>query len=118
MGQAKNRGNRDQRIAEAMRLQELTIEELRADLKLTPTAEYLGYAIHLEKTDEFLADYSDTAAMVRKVWAKTPELALPLQSFAKAVEISRECRGSVIVVLFDIGTQIVVSPITGLRAVK
>ncbi len=118
MGQAKQRGNRDRRVAEAMGLQELTIEELRADLGLAPTAQYLGYAVHLEKTDEFLAEYSDTAAMMRKVWAKTPELAQPFISFSKAVETSRECRGSIVVVMFDLGSQIGVYPVTGLRAAK
>lgn len=118
MGQAKNRGSRDQRIAAALGLREQTVDELRIDLDLPPTAEYLGYAIHLDKTDEFLADFSDNPVMVRKIWAKTPEMALTFQSLAMAVDTSRKCRDSVVVVLFDIGPHIAMFPITGLRLAK
>lgn len=118
MGQAKNRGNRDQRMAAAMGLRKGTVAELREELGLPEGAEYLGYAVHLEKSDEFLAEFSDTAVAVRKVWAKTPELALWFSSFSDAIDATRQCSGSVVVVMFDVGSQIVVSGITGVQVVK
>jgi len=118
MGQANRRGSRDQRIAEAMGLQRRSVSEIRTEYGLPESAALLGYAVHLEKQDEFLAEYSNMAAAVRKLWAKTPELALRFNSISEAIDVSRHCTGAIVVVMFDVGDQIVVFPITGLRSVS
>lgn len=112
MGEAKKRGTKDQRIAAAMGLRESSVAELRARLSLPDDAEYLGYAVHLEQRDEFLAEFSNTAEALKKVWAKTPELALRFDSISEAVETSNKCDGSIVVGMFDIGSQIYVFGIT------
>ncbi len=101
-----------------MGLKEWSVADLRNEFELPESSEYLGYAVHLEQTDEFLAEFSDTAIAIRRVWAKTPELALRFASLSRAVDASRACKGSVVVVMFDIGKQIAVFGITGLRVVK
>lgn len=117
MGQAKERGSRDQRAAEAMGLQQRSVSEIREEYGLPESAALLGYAVHLETQDEFLAEYSNTPLAVRKAWAKTPEMALRFQSIAEAIDVSRHCAGAIVVVMFDVGEQIVVFAITGLRSV-
>lgn len=111
MGDAKKRGTKDQRMAAAMRLNEGSIADVRAKLGLPDDAEYLGYAVHHEDRDEFLAKFSD-AAVTLKAWAKTPELALRFGSISEAVETSNKCDGSIVVGMFDIGSQIYVFGIT------
>lgn len=118
MGEAKRRGNRESRMAAAMGLRELSIDDLRSELGLEQSAKYLGYAVHLEKSDEFLSEIVNAQGMQRKTWAKTPEMALLFTSLASAVETSRKCRGSIVVVVFDLGTQIMVYQLTGLHPVR
>ncbi len=112
MGEAKKRGTKDQRTAAAMGLRESSVAELRAKLSLPSEAEYLGYAVHLEDRDEFLAEISDTEEMLKKIWAKTPELALRFDSISEAIDTSNKCAGSIVVGMFDVGSQIYVFGIT------
>lgn len=112
MGQAKNRGNREKRIAEAQGLREMSLENVKKEYGLAEDATFLGYAVHLLETDEFLADFIETPAMLRKAWAKTPELAKTYKRFDLAYDDSRKSRGSIVVGMFDTGTQIFVATIT------
>ncbi len=118
MGQAKKRGPRDQRIAQALGLKEVTLSELKKEYGLQESAEFLGYGVHIEKTDEFLAHFEDSGALVKKAWAKTPELALRFDSIADAHDASKACKGSIVVGMFDLGDQIFVATITGVRSVN
>ncbi len=117
MGQAKLRGTRDQRIAQALGLKEVPLSDLKKEYGLKEDAEFLGYGIHLEKSDEFLALFDTSGALEKKAWAKTPELALRFDSIADAHDTSKACRGSIVVGMFDIGEQIFVATITGIRSV-
>ncbi len=70
--------------------------------------EFLGYAVYLEASDEFLAEFLDLPkeGVLKKVWAKTPQMAACYKSLTKAIEISNECFNSVVVGMFDTGSQI------------
>jgi hypothetical protein len=117
MGQAKQRGSREQRVAEALGLKERPLSEIKQGLGIADDAEFLGYAVHLEKSDEFLAEFTDSPeeGITRKAWAKTPELAQTYGTFIEAHDVSKQCRGSIVVGMFDTGNQIMVSTITGVR---
>lgn len=118
MGQAKQRGSRDQRVANALGLKEVSISELKKEYGLKDDAEFLGYSVHIEKSDEFLAHFETSGVLENKGWAKTPELALRFDSIADAHEISKACKGAIVVGMFDTGAQIFVVTITGMRSVN
>ncbi len=67
----------------------------------------MGFCVHHEERDEFLALYEDDKYMTNKVWSITPELALlfddQLESEALAKKIND---GSVGAILFDKGSTI------------
>ncbi|OJY56389.1 MAG: hypothetical protein BGP19_05935 [Thiobacillus sp. 0-1251] len=117
MGQAKLRGDRDVRIAKALGLREMSINDVKKEYGLSQDATFLGYGVHLEKSDEFLAAFDESHHATRKAWATTPEAALMFQSFADAHDTSKACAGSIIVGMFDTGDQIFVAGITGIRSV-
>ncbi|BBN89447.1 hypothetical protein [Azospira sp. I09] len=81
-----------------MGLRQMTMDEMRREHGLPEDAEYLGYAVHLEKRDEFLAEFVDNEIVTSKVWAKMPELAHTFESISEAIEVSRKCPGSIVVV--------------------
>jgi hypothetical protein len=118
MGQAKQRGTRDHRIEHALGFKEMPLSELRKLYGLREDAVFLGYAIHIEKSDEFLAVFEITEEMTKRAWAKTPELALRFESVTEAHDASKACKGSIIVGMWDTGEQIFVVRLTGLRSVK
>lgn len=117
MGQAKQRGNRDERIARALGLREVSLSDIKKEYGLSEDAEFLGYGVHLEKADEFLAAFDESREVTRKAWAKTPEAALTFRSISYAHDISKACAGSIVVGMFDIGDQIYVAAVTGIRSV-
>jgi len=117
LGQSKLRGDRDVRIAKALGLREMSINDVKKEYGLSQDATFLGYGVHLEKSDEFLAAFDESHHATRKAWATTPEAALMFQSFADAHDTSKACAGSIIVGMFDTGDQIFVAGITGIRSV-
>lgn len=106
MGQAKNRGTRDERLAQTLGLVERSLDELKRDLGIPADAEFLGYGVHLEASDEFLAEFSGQGSVTSKMWAKTPETAKLFMEFSGAYDTSRKCSGSVVVGIFDSGNQV------------
>lgn len=117
MGQAKQRGNRDERIAKALGLREAALSDIKKEYGLSEDARFLGYGVHLEKADEFLAAIDEAHDVIRKTWTKTPEAALTFQSIAYAHDVSKACAGSIVVGMFDAGNQVFVAGITGIRSV-
>lgn len=113
MGQAKNRGNREQRIADALGLKQRSLADIKKEYGLPDSAEFLGYAVHLPEPDEFLSKFDDNGYATKKLWAKDPQLAIQYEGFADAYEISRQCSGSIVVGMFDFGDQIYVAQVGG-----
>lgn len=111
MGQAKNRGSREERIAESLGLQQRSLADIKKQYGLPDTAEFLGYGVHLPEPDEFLATFEESAGATKKAWSKDPQAALMADSFADAYETSRKCRGSIVVGMFDLGDQIYVAQV-------
>ena len=67
MGQAKSRGTKEQREAEAkkrrlekLNISERPIEEIYKEFDLPNDSEFLGYIINIVESDEFVAKFEDT----------------------------------------------------------
>lgn len=112
MGQAKSRGSKEQRIADALGLKQRSLADIKKEYGLPESAEFLGYGVHNVERDEFLAQFEETPATTKRAWAKDPQLALPYGEFAEAYEVSRKCKVAIVVGMFDIGDQIYVAGIT------
>lgn len=106
MGQAKQRGTREERLAQRLGLVERSLDELKRDLNIPADAEFLGYGVHLEESDEFLSEFREQGSVISKMWAKTPELAKMFMEFSGAYDTSRKCSGSVVVGIFDSEKQV------------
>lgn len=107
MGKLKLQGSKKNKTAQEGKGKQVSLDELRQTLGFPDGTEFLGYAIYLEESDEFLAEFKDLPRVgIRKVWARTPQLAACFKTLAKAVRISDECSNSVVVGLFDTGSQI------------
>lgn len=106
MGQAKQRGTREERLAQRLGMVERSLDDLKRDIGIPADAEFLGYGVHLEGSDEFLAEFSDKGSVTSKMWAKTPEMAKLYMEFSGAYDMSRQCPGSVVVGIFDSGKQV------------
>ncbi len=111
MGQAKQRGTREERLAQKLGLVKCTIDELKHKLNIPDEAEFLGYGIHLEVKDEFLSEFSEDKDATRKMWASSPEHAKLFVEFSDAYNIALKCEGSVVVGIFDGEKQMWVAPV-------
>ena len=88
MGEAKNRGSRQERIDQALHTYKPTsIVEIKRQMGLSEDCSFLGYVIHLPKTDEFLAKFEDDEYSTSKIWAAIPHLAIRYHDFHEAVEV-------------------------------
>lgn len=94
MGQAKQRGSREERIkrAQEQKLEGeiITIEEAKQRLNLPESTEFKGYIINLSDTDEFLSIFEETEALINTAYAKIPDLAKVFHSIESAVEVAEE----------------------------
>ena len=79
MGQAKQRGSLQERIAQSQQKkldgEHITIEEAKRRLELPDTAEFLGYVIHLFDQDEFVGKVDETVLSINRIYVKFPDLA-------------------------------------------
>ena len=108
MGKLKLHGSKKKKSAQKGEAGQISVDELRRTLGFPDGTEFLGYAIYLEGSDEFLAEFMDLPreGVVKKTWTRTPQLAVCYKTLAKAAKISEECSNSVVVALFDTGAQI------------
>jgi len=106
MGQAKQRGTREERLAQRLGLVERSLDELKRDLNIPADAEFLGYGVHLEKSDEFLSEFREQDGVTSKMWVKMPGMAKIFMEFSGAYDTSRKCSGSVVVGIFDSENQV------------
>lgn len=101
MGQAKQRGTREQRLARKLGLVERSLDELKRDLNIPDSAEFIGYGLHIEASDEFLASFEDHGGLTKKMWVKLPEQAQLFMELASAYEMQQKCIGAVMVGIFE-----------------
>jgi len=104
MGEANRRGNRENRVKQALdKYKATSVEAVKEELGLPDTAEFLGYVIHLPEKDEFLGDIKDDNFMKKWAWVKTPEFALRFDDFRTAIKERNDCKGNpIIALLFDV----------------
>lgn len=121
MGEAKNKGSRDDRIkqaqerrcavAESLGMQKRQIAEIMEELGLPPESTFHGYAVHIPASDEFLIEHRDQPDSSARKWAKTPALAKCFHEFADAYQNARADRGEIVVGVFETETQFFVSEV-------
>lgn len=90
MGQAKQRGSLQERIAQAQQPkldgERITIEEAKRRLELPDNAEFLGYVIHLYDQDEFVGKIEENDVAINRVYVKIPDLAQIFDSVEEAID--------------------------------
>lgn len=111
MGESKRRGTRTERVAEALGLEKHNLDDFKKEHGLPADAEFCGYLIHIEKSDEFLASIEDTPSATKRIFAKTPELAMRFKEFGEANDLARAEKNEIVAGMFDFGTQLFVFPI-------
>jgi hypothetical protein len=104
MGEASRRGNRENRVTQALdKYKASSIEAVKEELGLPDTAEFLGYVIHLPEKDEFLGGIKNDICIKKWAWVGAPGLALRFHDFRVAVKERNDCNGNpVIALLFDV----------------
>jgi len=89
LGQAKQRGSLEERIAQAQQEilegEKVTIEEAKRRLELPNSAEFIGYVIHLYDQDEFVGKVEETELSINRVYVKIPDLAQIYETAEDAV---------------------------------
>lgn len=113
MGQAKRRGSRDQRVAERLGLIERSLDDIKKETGIPSEARFLGYGLHLEASDEFLALLEDLPDVLKKGWVKDPQNAKVFASIREAFDATRLCEGACVVGLFDTAEQTWVAFVSG-----
>jgi len=108
MGKIKLQSSKKKKIVKRSEPPKPSLEELKRTLGFPDSAEFLGYAVYLAQSDEFLAEFADSPrqGVTKKVWTKSPQLAVYYNTLGMASKISRECSGSIVIGLFDTGDQI------------
>ncbi|MDD2467014.1 MAG: hypothetical protein PHI97_23725 [Desulfobulbus sp.] len=108
MGKIKLNRSKKKRAAKETSQGKPSVEELRRTLGFPDGTAFLGYAIHLKESDEFLAELTDLPeeGIVKKVWTSTPQHAVCYNTLSNALKILEECPNAVVVGLFDTGNQI------------
>lgn len=103
MGEAKRRGNRDQRIAHAVAAQ-ATPESVRVSMGLPDSCRFHGYVVHLPDTDEFLLNSSVAAPGVSVLqYGARPDHAKTWASYRDAERMAAQIKKhrTVVAYLFD-----------------
>lgn len=90
MGQAKQRGSLQERIAQAQQQkvdgERITIEEAKHRLELPDNAEFLGYVIHLYDKDEFVGKIQENDVAINRVYVKIPDLAQIFDTVEESID--------------------------------
>ena len=100
--------NYGDKSAESLGLKKWSLDDIRKELKLPNDAEFCGYLIHIDASDEFLHEVMDTPTTIKRAFVKAPDLAKRFETFDEAYKYVRAEKDEVVVVLFDIGKQFMV----------
>ena len=88
-------------------LEKIDLEELKNEFELPDETKFVGYAIHLQSSDEFLHNYKDSPDATLMTWSQTPVNAKKFHSLKKVTRIKNDIKPEARVVwLFDMGNQI------------
>ena len=114
MGKLKLHGSRRKAITRELGLKKTTLEEIKQKFGFPDITKFLGYSVHLEESDEFLAKFDELPkeGITKKIWTKTPQMAQLYEKFTKAYEISIQCQDAIVVGMLDTEDQIIVVPVT------
>lgn len=125
MGQAKQRGSKQDRIQAAQAKQreqlgifEKPIEEVYKEYNLPETAVPIGYVINITESDEFLALYEEVDDRTNYAYTPRPELAKIFEDVNDAIPVAKnvaEKYETDICFMFDTDSQYMVFPITTIK---
>ena len=125
MGQAKQRGSKQDRIQAAQAKQreqlgifENPIEEVYKEYNLPENAVPMGYVINITKSDEFLAMYEELGDRTNYAYTPRPELAKIFEDVDDAIGIAKnvaEKYETDICFIFDTDSQYMVFLITTIK---
>lgn len=125
MGQAKQRGSKQDRIQAAQAKQreqlgifEKPIEEVYKEYNLPETAVPIGYVINITESDEFLALYEELDDRTNYAYTLRPELAKIFEDVNDAIPVAKnvaEKYETDICFMFDTDSQYMVFPITTIK---
>ncbi|WP_026470376.1 hypothetical protein [Alkanindiges illinoisensis] len=93
MGQAKQRGNFEERkkqaetLAEKYDLRPRNLKDTIKELGLPDNTSFNGYVVHLPEPDEFLAKFEENNMMIKRAYARTPILAKKFDDVEEAIKI-------------------------------
>ncbi|MGI9339750.1 hypothetical protein [Psychrobacter sp. PSP] len=97
MGQAKARGTKAQREAEAKKrklekldINERPIEEIYKEFDLPDNSQFLGYVVNITESDEYVARFEDTPDVTNTAYAKVPDLAMRFNDIADALDVGKK----------------------------
>ncbi len=107
MGQAKQRGTRDERIAAVKERRRVTpLSDIRKQMGLPENADFLGCVVNVRGTDEYLAVLEEDGATVRRAYVLSPEKAHRYESREEADAVAASLpKAAVSGLLFDLGDQ-------------
>lgn len=111
MGQAKQRGSRDERITEAReRRRETPLADIRKQMGLPENAEFLGCVVNVRGSDEYLAALEEDDVEIRRGYVLSPEKALRYGSREEADVVAASLpKPAVSGLLFDLGSKFFVA---------
>ena len=85
-----------------MDYKKIKVSDYKKERGISDEFEFKGYAVHLEKSDEFLAAESENGDVCLRSWAKTPMLAKLYQSQNKAEKSAKRAKnGAVMALVFE-----------------
>ncbi|TMO84592.1 hypothetical protein [Pseudoalteromonas spongiae] len=88
-------------------LEKIDLEHLKKEFELPEETKFVGYAIHLENSDEFLHNYNDSPDATLMTWSPSPVNAKKFHSLKKVTRIKNDIKPEArIVWLFDLGKHI------------
>ena len=97
MGQAKSRGTKAQREAEAKKrklenldINERPMEEIYKEFDLPDDSDFLGYVVNIVDSDEYVAKFEDTPDVTSIAYAKVPDLGLRFDDISEALEVGKK----------------------------
>ncbi len=73
-------------------------------------AEFLGFGVQRAGRGQFLSRFDRCNADVECAWTDSPESALLVRGWREVLAVSQSCPGTIEILLFDVGVEILVFP--------